>query len=87
MSMKKDSLTREFNYYKLHQSELVAEYNGRYIVIVGDKVVGDYGTQEDAVVESMKKYKLGEFLVQLAGSGEDNYTQTFHSRVSYATKI
>lgn len=74
-------LEREFNFYKTHQNELVKKYAGKYIVVVGDGVVGAYDTEEMAVAEALKQHKLGKFLVQFVESGEQNITQTFHSRV------
>ena len=75
-------LEKEFNYYIKHQKELVKKYNGRFIVIKGEKVVGDYGTQIEAYSEAQKNFKLGTFIIQLCAPGKENYTQTFHSRVS-----
>lgn len=76
-----DSLKEAFDYYKKHQDELVAKYAGKFIVIVKDEVVGVYNTEMDAIQESLKQYKLGDFLVQFVEDGERNITQTFHSRV------
>ncbi|MDR1882543.1 MAG: hypothetical protein LBR26_07145 [Prevotella sp.] len=77
-------LDKEFKYYLENQNELLKKYNNRFIVIVGGEVVGDYGSYEQAVFESNKKYELGSFLVQECTRGEDAYTQMFHSRVIFA---
>ena len=79
-----NSLKDEFDFYKKHQAELVKKYHGRYVVIFEDKIIGDYDTQEEAVAEAVKTHDLGTFLVHLVGDGEENYTQTFHSRVAHA---
>ena len=79
--MEKYDLTKEFEYYIAHQAELVEKYNGRYIVIVGSEVVGDYDDTLKAIREASKKYKLGTFLVQKCEPGEESFTMTFHSRV------
>jgi hypothetical protein len=71
-------LEREFQYYKDHQEELVGKYNGRVIVIMGEEVVGDYDTYDDAFHASIKKYTPGTFLIQECSPGEESYTQTFH---------
>lgn len=76
-----DSLKKSFDYYKKHQDELATKYAGKFIVIVNNEVVGAYNTEIDAVQESLKQYHLGDFLVQYVESGEQNITQTFHSRV------
>lgn len=77
-------LEKEFKYYMAHQKELVAKYNGKFLVIIGQEVVGDYDSFESALVESQKKYTLGTFLIHQCGPGEDNYTQTFHTRAIFA---
>ncbi|MEI6422724.1 MAG: hypothetical protein WCP55_10930 [Lentisphaerota bacterium] len=78
------SLKDEFEFYKSHQSELVKKYNGRVIVIKDCHVVGDYSSDLEAIENTRKTHELGTFLVQKCEPGEDNYTQHFHSRVSFA---
>lgn len=78
-------LEKEFRYYLDHQDELLEKYNKRFVVIVGEEVVGDYDSFEQALSQSLdKKYELGNFLIQECTAGEDAYTQTFHSRVIFA---
>lgn len=77
-------LKKEFDYYLKNQSDLVKKYNGKYIVIVGEKVVGVYDSDADALIESQKKYELGTFLIQKCTPGTNDYTQTFHTRVAFA---
>lgn len=78
------TLEREFQYYLDHQEELVARYNGKYIVIINQQVVGSYDAEIEAIEESSKNYDLGTFLVQKCEPGSDSYTQTYHSRVAFA---
>lgn len=77
-------LEKEFKYYRDHQEELVKLYNGRVLVIIGESVVGDYDTYEEAYFEAMKKYEVGTFLLQQCSPGTKDYTQTFHSRVVFS---
>lgn len=77
-------LKDEFQYYLNHQDELVEKYNGRYIVIKDGEVLGNYGSELDAVMETQKMHKLGTFLVQFVSPGSKAYTQTFHSRVMFS---
>ena len=74
-------LKKEFEYYLEHQDELVKEYAGKYIVIKKQKVIGAYNSDQEAVAETMKKHKLGTFLVQKCEPGSDSYTEIYHSRV------
>ncbi len=78
------NLKKEFKYYIDHQKELVKKYNGRYIVIVDSKVIGDYDSEIEAIEETSKTYKLGMFLVQKCEPGSNSYTQNYHSRVMFA---
>lgn len=75
------SLHREFEYFKANQDALVSRYEGRFIVIKDQTVVGDYDTELEAYSESKAKFELGTFLIQRCVSGSEGYTQTFHSRV------
>ena len=73
-----------FQYYLEHQDELVKTYNGKYIVIVDNAVVGSYDRQDEAYFSAEAKFGLGNFLVQLCTPGRQDYTQHFTSRVSFS---
>ncbi|MBF0405375.1 MAG: hypothetical protein HQL00_15575 [Nitrospirae bacterium] len=77
-------LLGEFNYYIEHQDELVKQYNGKYVVIRNSTVIGAYNSKIEAIKTTSEKYELGTFLVQLCEPGTESYTQTFHSRVTFA---
>ena len=79
-------LEKEFDYYLKHQSELVREYNGKVLVIKDESVIGVYDTEESAYFESQKKHTIGTFLIQLCTPGEEAYSQTFHSRVTFSNE-
>lgn len=74
----------EFKYYLEHQSELLKKYNGKYLMIIKNQVVGAFNTMSEAYYQGKKQYGLGNFLVQLCTPGEEAYTVTYHSRVSFA---
>ncbi len=76
-------LEKEFNYYIENQEDLVKKYKGKFIVIKKDKVLGDYNSEIEAVEETSKIEELGTFLVQKCEPGENNYTQSYHSRVIF----
>ena len=77
------ALEKEFNYYLQHQKELIGKYNGKFIVIKGDAVIGDYESEPEAVEETSKQHELGTFLVQKCEPGSESYTYTYHSSVSF----
>ena len=81
--MPESPLKREFDYYLAHQDELVKKYNGRFVVIKDQRVIGDYADQLTAIAETQKSHALGTFLVQKVEPGSEAYTQTFHSRASF----
>ena len=59
------------------------KYENRFLVIIGEGVVGDYDSFEQAYFQSKEKYEAGTFLIQECTEGEEAYTQTFHSRVYF----
>ena len=76
-------LENEFKYYIDNQDTLVEKYNGKYLVIKGEEVIGVYDTDDEAYLETQKEHKLGTFLIQLCTPGEEAYTHVFHSRVTF----
>ena len=76
-------LQKEFEYYLSHQAELVAQYNGKFVVIKNCAVIGAYDNEITAITETQKAHALGTFLVQKVSPGSTAYTQTFHSRVAF----
>jgi hypothetical protein len=77
-----NQLNLEFDYYLKHQDELVKEYNGKFIVIKGQKVIGAYDSELDAVQKTAEQHEMGTFLVQKCEPGSQSYTQIYHSRVA-----
>lgn len=77
-------LEKEFQFYLDHQDEMVAQYDGKFIVIKGGEVLGAYDDELTAVTETQKSHEIGTFLVQQVSKGTAAYTQTFHSRVAFS---
>jgi hypothetical protein len=76
-------LEKEFEYYLQNQEELLQKYEGKFVVIKDDAVIGVYETELEAVEETSKKHELGTFLVQKCEPGSESYTYTYHSRVAF----
>ena len=73
-----------FKYYLVHQEELVKEYNGKYLIITSDGVVGAYETLNEGYEMALKTYGKGNFMLQLCSEGEKDYSQRFFtSRVVF----
>lgn len=79
----KSSLNKELEYYIENQNELVKNYNGKYIVIKDQKVIGVYDTEIEAYFTTKKEFELGTFLIQHCTPGKESYTQSFNSRVIF----
>ena len=79
-----NDLKRAFDFYLANQASMVERYNGKFIVIRDDEVLGAYDSDLEAVSETQKVHLLGTFLVQKVSEGEADYTATFHSRVTFA---
>lgn len=77
-------LEKAFRFYLDHQDEMVKKYDGKFIVIKGDKVLGAYDDELTAITETEKSERIGTFLVQKVSRGDSAYTQTFHSRVVFS---
>lgn len=78
-----NELKVEFEWFLQNHDELVRKYNGKFVVIKGQTVIGDYSDQSQAVAETQQKgHALGSFLVQKVEPGNQAYTQVFHSRVA-----
>lgn len=76
-------LEKEFEYYLDNQNELVKKYNGKFIVIKNQKVIGDYNTELEAIKKTSQKEKLGTFLIQKCEAGTEHYNQIYHSRITF----
>jgi Family of unknown function (DUF5678) len=77
------NLIKDSQYFTDHKAELCKKHEGKHIVIHDANVVGIYNTENEAYVESVKKYGLGNFLIQYCDKKGESSTQTFHSRVSF----
>jgi len=82
--MTNDYLQKQLEYFKSHQNELVKKYEGKFIVIKDQEVQGAYNTEIEAYTDAKKKFELGTFLIQQCLPGQESYTQTFHSRVTFS---
>ncbi len=74
-------LDDDFRYYRAHQAELAAQYEGKALVIKCQKVIGVYDSELQALKETMRDHELGSFLIQMCSADPDSVVRTFHSRV------
>ena len=71
-------IDKEFDWYLVHQPELVEKYNDKYLLIREEKVVGSYNSTLEASKEGKKNFAKGTYLIQLCTPGNSAYTKTFH---------
>jgi hypothetical protein len=76
-------LETEYEYYKTHENELLQQYSGKFIAIVGEEVVGVFDSELDGYQEMKKKYPLGKFLLQHILPKKDRIIHRYHSRVAF----
>lgn len=81
---KSKKLQKEYDYFLEHHKELVKQFNGRFVVIKGQKVIGDYISEQDAYITTTKSHELGTFLIQFCSPRKESYQQTYHSRAVFA---
>ena len=56
---------KEYNYYQREKESICSKFTGRYVVIVGESIIGDFSTQREAIRFAMKEHHaLGSFLVK-----------------------
>jgi hypothetical protein len=60
-----DVVQRQYDFYLANQDDLVKKYLGRWIVITGESVVGDFPTEEDASAFASASHRDGTFVIQL----------------------
>jgi hypothetical protein len=75
-------LVDNFYYYVAHHDELVAKYNGRWIVLNNCKVRGDFDTMDEAEEYGHEHFGSNKFIIYQVAPGKENYTRTFLSRGS-----
>lgn len=63
----------EFEFFIRNQESLVDEYEGQYIVIKNQKVIGSYPSEWKAYTETQKVHELGTFLIQKCEPGPSAY--------------
>jgi len=77
------NLEKEYDYYLEKRPELLEKYNGEFLVIKGQSVIGAFDSEVEALQETSKTHELGTFLIQKCDPTEESHTQSFHSRVAF----
>lgn len=70
-------LDKEVRFFEANLEDYQRRYPGRYVLIHGRKLHGDYGTFEEAVNEGTRRFQAGPFLVRQT-SHPNELAQTVH---------
>jgi len=57
-------LKRCYDYFNSNIEELLSKYNGEYIVIKDEAVIGHYDSFEEAYNKTCDKEEIGTFIIQ-----------------------
>jgi hypothetical protein len=82
MEALKYMLDTEWKYFKDHEKELVQKYDGKAIVIVGQRVVGEYPNALVAYAEAKPVYGLWNFLIQRCSARNSAPPHACHCRIT-----
>ena len=74
-------LEEEFAFFEENKASLLEKYSGKFIVIVGNDVVGAYDTQADAYSGAIKDHPPGSFFIQHALPDSEQQIHRFASLV------
>jgi hypothetical protein len=70
---------QELDFFKENQQNLVAQFEGKILVIKGNQVLGAYNNMIEAYKEAIKIFKPGSFMIQPCINGPEAYTVTISS--------
>jgi hypothetical protein len=63
----------QFEYFKANREKLMNDYFGRCIVIKNRSVIADYASFDEAYEATIRKEKLGSFIIHECVAPEDEY--------------
>ena len=65
------NLKEEYETYKAHKDELLAQNESKFVLIKGKEIVEVYASYEDALKEGLKKFGNVPFLIQQIQRGDE----------------
>lgn len=72
---------RENQFYDSHKKEFQSQYMNKRLLIVGDKVIGVFNTDTEALQSALKKYEPNTFLIKKVLPEGAETVQRFYSRI------
>lgn len=74
-------LQKEYDYFLKNRKSLLPRNENKFVVILGEKIVGVYNSTAEALRDASQKYAAGSFLIQKVLKNEDDLVQKFSSMV------
>jgi len=74
-------LEKEYKFYKDNSLRIQSEYKDKFIIIIGEEIIGAFNTKKAALAKTLKSHKLGTFLMQYVSDDSAISTHRFYSRV------
>jgi hypothetical protein len=65
---------KEVEFFKANQDELVVIFGGMVLAIKGEEILGAYNSTLEAFLETIKKHKLGSFMLISCEPKSNAYT-------------
>ena len=79
--MKTGRFSEELEFFIANQENLVRDYQGKFVAIKGQKILGVYSDAISAYTETQKDYPAGTFMIQPCEPGPTAYTVIITSSV------
>ncbi|OJW77371.1 MAG: hypothetical protein BGO69_18495 [Bacteroidetes bacterium 46-16] len=54
----------EIGFYKKNKKEFISLYDGKFLVIKGEQIIGVYDTRSRAYDEAVKLHAIGSFIIE-----------------------
>lgn len=67
-------LEQEKNFYNENRSLWMVQYPDKFLLIKGDRLIGAYDTEDEALSEGARNFGLTSFLVRKSGELEQEVT-------------
>jgi|GEM_PF-2764201 len=59
-----DHIALEIEYYKSNRKEFLQQYNGKYLLIKGQQVIGVFNSNTEAQAEGASLHEVGTFIIE-----------------------
>lgn len=74
-----NNLEKEYEFFRAHLPEFVKEHPDKYVVIVGESVLGFYTSISEALTETVKEHEPGTFFIELCTDNTDYYNVVLYN--------